>query len=90
MRINKVTLTPVGADLSCTSPIMQFNTITGISVGADLSCTPPIYRPPVTVHDIPLILLNCIIGLRWVFYSLPILITFIISIMNVTMLKHGL
>ena len=69
MRINKVTLTPVGADLSC---------------------TPPIYRPPVTVHGIPLILLNCIIGLRWVFYIPPILITSIISIMNVTMLKHGL
>ena len=61
MRINKVTLTPVGADLSCTSPIMAFNTITGISVGADLSRTSPIYRPPVTIHVVRINLLIFII-----------------------------
>ncbi len=39
MLIHTITQTPVGADKSCTTPIMAFNQINGISVGADLSRT---------------------------------------------------
>ena len=55
MQINKLTGQPY-------VPIMGFNTIHGITVGADLSGPSPIHRPSVAFHDIPVIVLNHIIG----------------------------
>jgi hypothetical protein len=46
-------------------PIMLINTIIQTPVGADLSRASPIYRPSVAFHDIPLHVLNSIIGPPW-------------------------
>jgi 16S rRNA (guanine1207-N2)-methyltransferase len=45
MHFDRLIGTPVGADLSRPSPIMNVNTKTPPSVGADLSRPSPIYRP---------------------------------------------